>query len=101
MVASNTVTYRRLAETARDSFRVGFALETDDPIENGRRKLEEKRVGLLVVNDATETGAGFDGPTNRVTLLSPGDVTEGLPLLPKRDVASRILDRVAELRHGG
>ncbi len=79
-------------------FLVGFALETDDPIENGRKKLHEKNVDLLVVNDASEEGAGFDVPTNRVTLLTPDGATDELPLLPKRDVARHILDRVSELR---
>jgi phosphopantothenoylcysteine decarboxylase/phosphopantothenate--cysteine ligase len=79
---------------------VGFALETEDAVRNGRAKLREKGVDLLVVNDASEPGAGFEVETNRVTLLSR-EGEETLPLLPKRDVASRILDRVAELRRGG
>jgi phosphopantothenoylcysteine decarboxylase / phosphopantothenate---cysteine ligase len=75
---------------------VGFALETDDPVENGRRKLEGKGLDLLVVNDATEPGAGFEVETNRVVLLAPGRDDEALPLLTKAEVADRILDRVAE-----
>jgi phosphopantothenoylcysteine decarboxylase / phosphopantothenate---cysteine ligase len=76
---------------------VGFALETDDPVENGRRKLEGKGLDLLVVNDATEPGAGFEVETNRVVLLAPDRDDEALPLLTKAEVADRILDRVAEL----
>ncbi len=87
-----------LRSEARDTFRVGFALESDHPIENGRKKLDEKELDLLVVNDLTEEGAGFEVSTNRVTFLSRGGVTENLPLLPKPEVAVRILDRVAELR---
>ena len=87
-----------LKTSAQRSFRVGFALETDDPLANGKEKLRSKDLDLLVLNDATEPGAGFHVETNRVTLLSrDGDVSE-LPLLPKREVAARILDRVAELR---
>jgi phosphopantothenoylcysteine decarboxylase/phosphopantothenate--cysteine ligase len=86
-----------LKDAAKRSFRVGFALETDDAVRSGREKLREKGVDLLVVNDASEPGAGFEVETNRVTLLSR-DGEEALPLLPKREVASRILDRVAELR---
>jgi phosphopantothenoylcysteine decarboxylase / phosphopantothenate---cysteine ligase len=71
---------------------VGFALETDQPVANGRRKLEAKGLDLIVVNDATEPGAGFEGITNRVTLLGPGDAVEELPLMSKREVADRILD---------
>lgn len=74
---------------------VGFALETGDAVENGRRKLEGKGLDLLVVNDATEPGAGFEVDTNRVVLLAPGADDEALPLLPKAEVAERILDRAA------
>lgn len=76
---------------------VGFALETDDAIENGRRKLQGKALDLLVVNDATEPGAGFEVETNRVTLLAPGTADEALPLMSKDAVADRILDRVDRL----
>jgi phosphopantothenoylcysteine decarboxylase / phosphopantothenate---cysteine ligase len=79
---------------------VGFALETEAAIENGRRKLEGKKLDLLVVNDATEPGAGFDVETNRVTLLDRTGVAEDLPLLSKRNVAERILGRVAQLMEG-
>jgi phosphopantothenoylcysteine decarboxylase/phosphopantothenate--cysteine ligase len=73
---------------------VGFALETADVLENGRRKLEGKGLDLLVVNDATEPGAGFEVETNRVVLLQPGVADESLPLMSKAEVADRILDRV-------
>jgi phosphopantothenoylcysteine decarboxylase / phosphopantothenate---cysteine ligase len=76
---------------------VGFALETDAPIQNGLKKLEEKQLDLLVVNDAREPGAGFEVPTNRVTLLDAGGGREDLPLLPKDEVAGRILERVTLL----
>ena len=76
---------------------VGFALETADAVENGRRKLEGKGLDLLVVNDATEPGAGFEVDTNRVVLLAPGVPDEALPLMPKSEVADRILDRVEQV----
>jgi phosphopantothenoylcysteine decarboxylase/phosphopantothenate--cysteine ligase len=76
---------------------VGFALETTDAVENGRRKLEGKGLDLLVVNDATEPGAGFEVETNRVVLLQPGQPDEALPLMSKAEVADRILDRVEAL----
>lgn len=76
---------------------VGFALETRDAVENGRRKLDGKGLDLLVVNDATEPGAGFEVATNRVVLLQPGRDDEALPLLPKSEVADAILDRVEPL----
>lgn len=76
---------------------VGFALETNDAVENGRRKMGAKGLDLLVVNDATQPGAGFEVETNRVVLLQPGRDDEPLPLLSKDEVADRILDRVDAL----
>jgi phosphopantothenoylcysteine decarboxylase/phosphopantothenate--cysteine ligase len=90
-----------LAKSARGAFRVGFALETDDAITNGRGKLRAKDLDLLVVNDATEPGSGFDVDTNRVVLLARDGTRRDLPLLPKREVAERIWDRVRELRAKG
>ena len=79
---------------------VGFALETHDAIDNARDKLREKDLDLIVVNDATEEGAGFGVDTNRVTLLHRDGKTEVLPLQSKTDVADAILDRVERLAHG-
>ena len=87
-----------LRDAARSCVRVGFALETERAIEYGRAKLERKGVDLLVVNDASERGAGFDVDTNRVTILSRDGSAEDLPLLSKREVAARIFDRVVSLR---
>jgi phosphopantothenoylcysteine decarboxylase/phosphopantothenate--cysteine ligase len=80
-----------------DQILVGFALETDDGRENARRKLTEKNLDLIVLNNPSEEGAGF-GPTNRVTVISRDGTTEDLPLMPKADVAEALLDRVATLR---
>ncbi|PSQ81264.1 MAG: bifunctional phosphopantothenoylcysteine decarboxylase/phosphopantothenate--cysteine ligase CoaBC [Bacteroidetes bacterium QS_1_63_11] len=76
-----------------DQVLVGFALETDDVLENARQKLNEKNLDWIAVNDPTEDGAGF-GPTNRVTLLRRDGPPEELPLMPKADVAEVLLDRV-------
>ena len=79
---------------------VGFALETDDAIASGRKKLEAKDLDMIVVNDATEPGAGFGVETNRVTLLLRNGRDEQLPLMPKLEVADAILDRVEALIGG-
>jgi phosphopantothenoylcysteine decarboxylase/phosphopantothenate--cysteine ligase len=76
---------------------VGFALETDNVIANGRQKLRDKWLDLVVVNDATEAGAGFGGDTNRVTLVDKEGAEEVLPLLSKSEVADAILDRIERL----
>lgn len=79
---------------------VGFALETDEVLENGAAKLESKRLDLIVTNDAREPGAGFSVDTNRVTMLARDGTRTDLPLLPKTEVADAILDRIAELLDG-
>lgn len=73
---------------------VGFALETDDELDNARRKLEEKNLDWIVLNNPTEEGAGFGPTTNRVTILRRDGTAEELPLMPKADVAEALLDRV-------
>jgi phosphopantothenoylcysteine decarboxylase/phosphopantothenate--cysteine ligase len=74
---------------------VGFAAETHDALDRGRRKLERKGVDLLVVNDVSAPGAGFDHDTNAVAILDPnGRITE-IPLTSKDAVAEAVLDRVS------
>jgi len=75
---------------------VGFALETGNGLANARTKMQNKALDFVILNDATEPGAGFEVTTNRVTILGPGGKQVDLPLLPKRDVAERILDVVEE-----
>jgi phosphopantothenoylcysteine decarboxylase/phosphopantothenate--cysteine ligase len=79
---------------------VGFAMETGNGLENARRKLTEKNLDWIVLNDLTEEGAGFGPSTNRVTLLSRGGTAEDLPLMQKSEVATAILDRVLAARSG-
>ncbi|GJG88629.1 peptidase ClpP [Gemmatimonadetes bacterium T265] len=76
---------------------VGFALETTDGEAHARAKLAAKSLDFIVLNDATEPGAGFGVDTNRVTLLGADGSREALALMPKRDVADAILDRVDAL----
>ena len=73
---------------------VGFALETEDALDNARRKLEAKNLDWIAVNNPTEEGAGFGPSTNRITLLRRDGTAEDLPLLPKAEVAEALLDRV-------
>lgn len=70
---------------------VGFAAETGDPRAEGRRKLAEKGLDLLVANDVSQPDAGFAADTNRVTLLTRAGGEEALPLLSKREVAGHIV----------
>ena len=74
-------------------FLVGFAAETGS-LARAAEKLAKKRVDLIVANDVAEEGSGFGTATNRVTLVGADGTEDALPLLPKREVAERILDRV-------
>lgn len=76
---------------------IGFALETEDVRANALRKLEDKDLDLIVVNDATRPGSGFGVPTNEVVILDRDGAEEALPLLPKDEVAERILDHLETL----
>ncbi len=75
---------------------VGFAAETGSPVPRAAEKLQRKRVDLIVANDVTQEGAGFDVDTNQVTLVSASG-HQVLPMMSKADVASAILDRVEAL----
>lgn len=79
---------------------VGFALETDAAIENGRHKLDAKDLDLIVVNNALEDGAGFGVDTNRVTFLSRDGQRQDLPLMSKSDLAEQLLDRIEGMLNG-
>ena len=76
------------------SIMVGFALETGDALAKGRAKLERKDLDFIVVNDALESGAGFEHDTNRVAVIGRDGTPRILPLQSKREVAEAILDAV-------
>ena len=76
---------------------VGFAAETDHVAENARKKLQSKNADLIVANDVTAEGAGFDLDTNVVTLFARDGRDLPLPKMSKREVAHRILDEVVRL----
>ena len=82
------------ARAGRGPILVGFAAETGS-LERAAEKLRRKGVDLLVANDVAEPGSGFGTDTNRVTILAADGSSEALPLLSKREVADRLLDRVA------
>ena len=76
---------------------VGFAAETDDVVANAAAKLERKRLDLIVANDVSAPGVGFQHDTNAVTLVSPGSVVT-VPLADKRAIARAVLDTVMHIR---
>jgi phosphopantothenoylcysteine decarboxylase/phosphopantothenate--cysteine ligase len=82
-----------------DFIRVGFAAESDNLLENAKEKLKNKKLDLIVANDITTTDSGFGADTNRVVLIDRSGTVERLPLLPKSEVAHKIMDRVVDLLH--
>ncbi len=90
-----------LAETGRhkkNRIVVGFAAETERLADHARRKLKAKPVDLIVANDVTQRGAGFDVDTNVVTFFARDGAERELPRLTKREVADHILDEVLRLK---
>jgi len=77
--------------------KVGFAAESSNLVQNASKKLKQKGLDLIVANDITATDSGFGADANRVTIIDRKGKAENLPLLPKREVADRVLDKVAAL----
>jgi len=86
-----------LTEVKGDFLKVGFAAESQDIVANARQKVEKKRLDLIVANDITDADSGFGVDTNKVTLIDRNGKIDSLPLLTKREVADRILDKVVGL----
>jgi len=80
-----------------DRILVGFAAETEDLIASARKKLEEKNLDFIVVNDVSKTDAGFGVDTNQVKILFPSGEVKDLPLLSKEEVSQIIFDEVVKL----
>ncbi|MDE6186147.1 MAG: bifunctional phosphopantothenoylcysteine decarboxylase/phosphopantothenate--cysteine ligase CoaBC, partial [Lachnospiraceae bacterium] len=79
----------------KGQFLCGFSMETENMIENSRKKLEKKNLDLIVANNLKEQGAGFGTDTNIVTLLSAEDTIQ-LPMMEKEEVADRLLTFIME-----
>ena len=86
------------ANRVQNQVLVGFAAESRDHLGEGQRKLKEKNLDLIVVNDILGTQTGFDVETNQVTLIDGRGSTE-LPLMTKEDTSNRIWDKVVSLLH--
>jgi len=87
-----------VAKNKGDRLVVGFAAETERVAENARKKLTAKNADMIVANDVTAEGAGFDHDTNIVTLFARDGRDLPLPRMNKTEVAQRILDEVVRLR---
>jgi phosphopantothenoylcysteine decarboxylase/phosphopantothenate--cysteine ligase len=86
-----------LGEVKGNFIKVGFAAESENLVANAKKKLAKKNLDLIVANDITDKDSGFGVDTNKVTLIDKKGKAESLPLMSKREVAERILDRVVGL----
>jgi phosphopantothenoylcysteine decarboxylase/phosphopantothenate--cysteine ligase len=76
---------------------VGFALETENEVENALAKLERKNLDMIVLNSLNDAGAGFGVDTNRITLIENRNRIDNFPLMSKTEAARTIAERIVEL----
>ena len=85
-----------LGEHRKDGqFLCGFSMETENMVENSRKKLEKKKLDMIAANNLKVAGAGFQGDTNQMTLITKEDET-ALPMISKEETAACILDKILE-----
>lgn len=88
---------RELGQRKQNQILVGFAAETENLLAHGRDKLYQKNLDMLVVNDVTAAGAGFATDTNIVHIMFPDGTVEEWPMMTKKRVAEKILEKICEL----
>lgn len=86
-----------IAENKTRQIVVGFAAETQNLVQNALEKLQRKKLDLIVANDVSSPGLGFQSDSNQVTLIMGEHEIETLPALPKKEIADIILDRIKTL----
>lgn len=85
-----------LGDKKKGQFLVGFALETENEIENAKAKIKKKNLDLIVLNSLNDEGAGFGKPTNKITFIDRGFNIEPLELKSKEEVAKDIINKIKE-----
>jgi phosphopantothenoylcysteine decarboxylase / phosphopantothenate---cysteine ligase len=86
-----------IARHKRTQLIIGFAAETQNALENARKKLASKSLDAIVVNDVSREGVGFDSDRNAVTIITQHEIVE-VPETTKWEVAQRVLDQLIKLR---
>ena len=86
-----------VAEWKTGQFVVGFAAESENIVQSATEKLHKKKLDLIVANDISAPGIGFQSDSNQVTFIDKEERIEQLPLLPKREIADHLLDRILSL----
>ena len=87
-----------LGKRKKNKILVGFAAETENLVGNALKKLEEKELDLIVANDISSKGAGFGSDDNKAKLINSKGVVQELPLMPKSDLAEKILDEILKIK---
>jgi phosphopantothenoylcysteine decarboxylase/phosphopantothenate--cysteine ligase len=87
-----------IAQQKTSQLVIGFAAETENGLENARRKLTSKSLDAIVLNDVSREGVGFDSDRNEVTILTPSERID-VPETTKWEVAQRVLDAVVQLKN--
>ncbi|MCB0469067.1 MAG: phosphopantothenoylcysteine decarboxylase, partial [Flavobacteriaceae bacterium] len=86
-------------EIKKNQFLVGFALETENELENAKTKLKKKNLDLIVLNSLNDKGAGFKSETNKVTFIDKLENITNFDLKPKQEVAKDLMDKIIEQLH--
>ncbi len=87
-----------LGRRKNEKILIGFAAETEDLVSNAKKKLRNKNLDLIVANNIAEEGSGFDGDTNRATILDRDGGVHPLPMMTKDELSDRIYDHLIALR---
>lgn len=90
---------KELGSRKQQQILVGFAAETQNLLENAKEKIVKKNLDMIVANDVTAAGAGFNADTNIVKFLFPDGQVMSLEQMPKKEVAERLLDTVMQLKN--
>ena len=85
-----------LGEIKKNQYLIGFALETENEIENAKLKVQKKNLNLIVLNSLRDEGAGFGKPTNKVTFIDNNNKIEAFELKSKEQVANDIINKVIQ-----
>ncbi|MDI6828607.1 MAG: phosphopantothenoylcysteine decarboxylase, partial [Armatimonadota bacterium] len=92
---------REVGKRKESRILVGFAAETENILENARKKLAEKNLDLIVANDVSKPGIGFGSDVNEVILIGKDGTVQNLPRMPKLEIADCILDWIKKHINGG
>lgn len=86
-----------LGEIKRNQFLLGFALETENELENSKKKLKKKNLDLIVLNSLNDKGAGFGSDTNKITIIHKNEMVKSFDLKSKKEVAIDIFNEIIQV----